>query len=196
MLVFARDQYLFTKTPLPKRLESDDDSLLCWLGLVEVATRAYAVHFAKAQENAARFFQPFREIGRRRIKASQHELSMQQGHGEDWIGQHGEQGITSKPDHSQREMEQIASELSLLAQLRYGRQRQTMPPLDGLSDTFLSKEFAPAEEAPTDIIESKTESVVSPGPFHIVPIVEQDISSDSSYQTSRRRRRLHISAIG
>jgi hypothetical protein len=83
ILLLARDQYLFTKKPLPTRLEGDDDSLLCWLRLVEVALKSYAVQHAKAQENAARFFQPFRALGRQRIRDSYQMILSQQEHVEE-----------------------------------------------------------------------------------------------------------------
>ena len=67
-IISSRNRYLFEKKTLLQRLQGDDDALLGWLNTVEVAIATHEVEQAAARENAARFFQPFREAGRRRLQ--------------------------------------------------------------------------------------------------------------------------------
>ena len=187
ILLLAGDQYLFTKTPLNKRLEKDDDSILCWLGLVEVATKAYAAYHAKAQTNAARFFQPFRALGRQRLRGSFQALIEQQEH-EDEVQTNSSQSCRLQGDHlRQREIEQITQELSPTIQQRCKRLQQALPPLEGFCDTILEGEQEPEGDLEHSSPETIGGSFPSPGPFHVAPIVDRDTSSDSSYQPSGRR---------
>ena len=74
ILLFARDHYIFTKKTVEIRLAGDDDTLLGWLRLLEVAMMAYAREHMAEQLQATRFFAPFRLLGHQKLSQSHLEL--------------------------------------------------------------------------------------------------------------------------
>lgn len=178
ILLFTRGHYIFTKKPLEVRLAGDDDTLLGWLRLLEVAMTAYARQHTAEQLHAARFFEPFRVLGRQKLSRIHLERSSLSG-SEDLL-------LTSNTyNHRQREEEQLSQEVSLPVQSQY-LARVTKPvPLSGLSSTVLSDLF----DAEHSIAPSRDMScsLASPGPFYLAPLIDQPLSSDSSYTWSHQR---------
>jgi len=178
LLVLSRDTYLFTKKTVEERLVGDEDTLLCWLRLVEVAMKVYEVQHVKAQKQAATFFQQFRALGRQKLATSRHHTLTLSQHAQEFLAP--PQQIDLK--HIQREDQQVSSEASAFTQARYKLRKQRPSGVEGLEGTILST----INVGQTDTQHS-FDSILSPGPFHILPIVEQEISSDSSYQPSHQR---------
>ena len=85
-------------------------------------------------------------------------------------------------EYSQREQEHIHSDVSEATRSQYLGRKHGQEIVEGLYDTILSASFE--GETPEG---GEEESIVSPGPFHIKPIVDYETSSDSSYICSRRR---------
>lgn len=66
--LLPRDSYLFTKKNLESRLTGDDDMLMSWLRIVEVALKAYEKTQEKEAKHALIFFQQFRALGRQKLR--------------------------------------------------------------------------------------------------------------------------------
>ena len=65
LTLLQRDNYLFTKRTKEERLQGDVDTMMCWLRIVEVAISANERIQELNKQQAAKFFQPFRELGRK-----------------------------------------------------------------------------------------------------------------------------------
>ena len=88
---------------------------------------------------------------------------------------------SERTDHSRREVEQLESDVSVYTQSQYSDRKKKMAAMDDLQDIILYS----TQDSQTII--STEDSLPSPGPFHIKPILDQELSSDSSYTYSRRR---------
>ena len=178
ILLFARDHYIFTKKTIENRLAGDDDTLLGWLRLLEVAMLAYARQHTAEQLQAARFFAPFRILGRQKLSRGHLETSAPSGPTDLVLP-------SNICNHRQREEDQLQQEVSLSTQSQYLASATKAEPLLGLSSTVLSDLFD--AEHTTEPLEDSSCSIISPGPFHLAPLIDQHLSSDSSYTRSRQR---------
>lgn len=59
--------------------------------------------------------------------------------------------------------------------------------MEGLSDTILSSILEVEALARQEELEDSEGSILDPGPFHAVPLVDLELTLDSSYEPSRRR---------
>jgi len=138
---------------------------------------------AKAQKQAATFFQPFRKLGRQKLAASRQFILTQQ---ENNLAQ----GAPLAPsprinlNHSQRETDQVNREVSEQTQQNSQHQRQRARALDGLAGSVLS---GINEGADTREEVSSDSDLTGPGTFHVPPLCDQIFSTDSSYSLSGQR---------
>mmetsp|Transcript_1981 Transcript_1981/g.3052 ORF Transcript_1981/g.3052 Transcript_1981/m.3052 type:complete len:246 (-) Transcript_1981:1708-2445(-) len=117
--VLSRDVTLFSRKTLEDRLKGDDDTLFCWLRAVEVALAVFEKQQAKAEMSAAAFFQPFRDLGKRKLAAQQLMRLVEQqteAHTVPEISQFTEEYIEP---HSQRETEHLSADVSVATQDQY-----------------------------------------------------------------------------
>mmetsp|Transcript_5492 Transcript_5492/g.8104 ORF Transcript_5492/g.8104 Transcript_5492/m.8104 type:complete len:785 (+) Transcript_5492:1386-3740(+) len=188
IVLLARDNYLFAKKSLEQRLKGDDDMLLSWLRIVEVAMQAYERKQDKEAKNALVFFQKFRALGRQKLLVNRSVAATMQQEGNFDTTQGGRFDTTVEGCHRDREENQLAQDVSEQTQRQYRTRRQTEA-LEGLSDTMLSITFDDGvSQTPP---ETEEDSIVGPGPFYVAPIVDCEFSSDSSYVQSRRRDVAH-----
>ena len=73
LVLLERDRYLFTKRSKDERLQGDVDMMMCWLRIVEVALSSQERQRKVQEQHALRFFQPFRDLGKK-IKAARELL--------------------------------------------------------------------------------------------------------------------------
>lgn len=177
--LLARDNSLFKAKTETERLKSDDDFLLCWLRSLEIAQNAYERRQAKFATNAAAFFQPFRALGRQRLPLTPPEK---------------DPNLSNPVDgrHFLREMQQLTQEISGQTQTNYTSRRQHHIIFDSLQTTELGSILDEGcSQSSIEQARSPDTSIVSAGPFHQRPLVDQDYSTDSSYVQSRRRDVAH-----
>lgn len=101
---------MFIGKTLEERLQGDDDILFCWLRAVELALTAYGKLQAKAATNATRFFQPFREMGRKKLAAHRLAQALSKQMEVQEVPAGGRGVLISGEVYSQWEEEQISSE--------------------------------------------------------------------------------------
>mmetsp|Transcript_24137 Transcript_24137/g.34594 ORF Transcript_24137/g.34594 Transcript_24137/m.34594 type:complete len:1267 (+) Transcript_24137:682-4482(+) len=186
ILLLPRDETLFERKILGMRLKGDDDTLLCWLRSLEVAINACEKQQSKAAKLAAVFFQPFRELGRQKL--AERRLTMLQSQIEETKSFSEQRSVVNPEEepYSQRETDQMETEVSDFTKSQYNLRRQKAIVVEGLGDTFFCNELD-EEEQPGWYEMRSEDSIVSPGPFHAATVLEQTFSSDSSYIQSRRR---------
>ena len=72
--LLERDKYLFTRRTKEERLQGDADALMSWLRIVEVAVNSNERQRKAQEHQVARFFQPFRELGKKNKAARELKL--------------------------------------------------------------------------------------------------------------------------
>ena len=173
-IVSWRNRYLFERRTQESRLQGDDDALLGWLKTVEVAMAAQEVEQRDAARNAERFFLPFREAGRLRIKRRPPSVASPDPLDESFCD--SSTTITPGEEHSpsQKTQDQFLAEVPSFLQLAL--QRRSPEPMD------LSTLFHLSED---DISTTSDSTISSAGlfqPSHFTTvIVDRQFSSDSSY---------------
>ena len=129
--VLSRDGSLFRRKTLEDRLKGDDDTLLCWLRAVEVSLAAFDRHQIKAEKSAPAFFQPFRDLGKRKLLVAQ-QLARIVGQ---WTEAHTVPE-TSKftveyiAPHLQRESEHLSADVTVATQDQYRRRKQKVASIE------------------------------------------------------------------
>ena len=71
LVLLEHDKYSFTKRTQGERLQGNVDAMMSWLRIVEVAINAKERKRVQSAQQAARFFQPFRDLGKRKKEAKE-----------------------------------------------------------------------------------------------------------------------------
>jgi len=173
-IVSWRNRYLFERRTQESRLQGDGDALLGWLKTVEVAMAAQEVEQRDAVRNAERFFLPFREAGRLRIKRRATSVASPDPLDESFC----DCSITITPgeEHSpsQKTQDQLLAEVPSFLQLAL--QCHSPEPMD------LSTLFHPSEDDNSTYTDSTLSSAELLQPHHFTTVIlDKHFSSDSSY---------------
>lgn len=159
LILLSRDTALFRRKTLEERLKGDEDMLFCWLRSVEVALAAYEKQQAKAARMAKVFFQPFREMGKRRLVAQRmvtmFTTTTREVHST--VPDRNRLEEPNKLQYARREEEQLTEEVSEWTQNQYKLRSQQVTAVDGLADTiWMDNE---ADETQHEMTASTDESI-------------------------------------
>ena len=194
-IISYRNKYLFEKKTLLQRLQGDDDALLGWLNTVEVAITTHEIEQSTARENAARFFQPFRDAGRRRIQRrfpASKDLSKDSFHDQEieLIAPSSSSRQLQSP--SSKVSEQLAAEVPPFVQAPRTATGSSIIDPTFLFSTDSDEEGSCAYTAPTGRYStSASSSIPGPGPFPTT-LLDISFSTDSSSYCPSGRRDLPI----
>jgi len=191
-IVSYRNRYLFERKTLLQRLQGDDDALLGWLNTVEVAIATNEVEQAEARRNAEKFFQPFREAGRNKLRRQRAQTIVlsDADDDQDFPDEESMEQIKTEGIHSpaSKVVEQLEAEVPLF--VRIDRQRPTpiiIDPTKLFDDTSTNAPAVYARGDISHIASSASSALPGPGPFPTAFLERQFSTDNSSYCPSRRR---------